>query len=498
MKVIPLWFLGNKRCASLATDDHIPRGICYARNCDGCRVGDVRYLNDGTRVLLIAVLMVDVPSQMPYTYAVVTGELTEEMIQTSQEPSPTCKPVEYSSVWLVTNTSVMTKARQRVHYGTKATNVPVHTAYQFDFCRQALSLLSNGVKDETNTFHIEYQNGREVGHHNRVPIHEKTKTGRKPSVLQSDVAKFYRPVSEVITKGVGRPTKATPSNKVAAGKSKTKNLSTRPPKRSKTLVDLSQAEEDESISILDNYNAYEDNNYNNDYSNIAYDAKLDNMHNSRKNNNNNYNNNSSSSSSSSSNNSTSELVGQMLSHNSQQSQQFMDLQRQTGEANRQVQSVESTRYDNLVHKTMDQTNNIVTRLIDRLPLGGPPSMQLPMYHPTLIDRLPLGGPPTMQLPMYHPTSTTASVSAASQSAMTVSKCVAKLAQIEQESEKVDQQISSLTERINDESTTPAALRLLQIQLESHQKESQTLCERYEKWTSRKDELNKLDDEDDSE
>jgi hypothetical protein len=147
---------------------------------------------------------------------------------------------------------------------------------------------------------------------------------------------------------------------------------------------------------------------------------------------------------------------------------------------------------------MDQTNNIVTRLIDRLPLGGPPSMQLPMYHPTLIDRLPLGGPPTMQLPMYHPTSTTASVSAASQSAMTVSKCVAKLAQIEQESEKVDQQISSLTERINDESTTPAALRLLQIQLESHQKESQTLCERYEKWTSRKDELNKLDDEDDSE
>ena len=79
--------------ASECNEDSKYRGICSDYNCDGVRIGDFRFLNDGTPVLIICVLAVEDASTTPFNYLVLVGEIKDEIAN--------------GNIFLVSNTSIM-------------------------------------------------------------------------------------------------------------------------------------------------------------------------------------------------------------------------------------------------------------------------------------------------------------------------------------------------------------------------------------------------------
>lgn len=131
-----------------ATTDLKRRGICFFANSDGLRVGDVRKLNDGTNVIILALLVVDKMERkremndVPFTFLALVGDLSEP---------------EALKCYIVCVPSIMTLATEMQHskhdddFISSQVYAVTESLYA-QFNKAGLSLLTNGEKSDDNMF----------------------------------------------------------------------------------------------------------------------------------------------------------------------------------------------------------------------------------------------------------------------------------------------------------------------------------------------------------
>jgi hypothetical protein len=154
LRVVPA--LGYTENGTFLHEGNSPAGICYQQGRDGLRVGDVRYLNDGTLVLVVALLVVDkftgdneskFAKLLPFSVLVVVGDLSDlsHVQGPFEEDKNTCFLVAHTSIMpLMTEANFDQLIASQLFTVTKELHAK--------FIPSALTLLTNGEKNDMNMF----------------------------------------------------------------------------------------------------------------------------------------------------------------------------------------------------------------------------------------------------------------------------------------------------------------------------------------------------------
>jgi hypothetical protein len=152
----------------------VPNGCCYKKGCEGFRVGDIRYLNDGTLVVILALLVVDknylkhkkLEKTFPFSFLAVVGDLSN---------------LNECTCFLVDQVSIMTLLREKDI--CSFTPLISSQVYRIDedlydkYMQSCCELLGDGEKNDFNTFSCpapeDHCTGARKAFHREAP---KTKT----------------------------------------------------------------------------------------------------------------------------------------------------------------------------------------------------------------------------------------------------------------------------------------------------------------------------------
>jgi hypothetical protein len=161
--------LTETKCFERKGDNLDPRGICGDPRSDGVRMGDQRYLNDGTKVLVLGVGLVDDSRASPFTFLVIVFDL---------DALKTCL-VPHSSIMKIVNEEKMP---------TQSSSLPDLSASEEALAIAAgVEYLRNETpKDNTSVFYCQNTETLWLGGNNRIPHSPHSKKGRKTLVDKGD------------------------------------------------------------------------------------------------------------------------------------------------------------------------------------------------------------------------------------------------------------------------------------------------------------------------
>jgi hypothetical protein len=167
------------KCFEHRGSESDPRGICGDTRSDGVRMGDKRYLNDGTEVYVLAVGLVSDSRTSPFTYmAFVWG-------------------VEEQKILFVPHNSVM-KVINEEKVPTPSSALKAMSDSEMDVAVGALvGFVDNGTeKTNESVFFCCSTETLWKGNNNRIPFGPGTKKGRKSLVRKGEAALTLRSSTE--------------------------------------------------------------------------------------------------------------------------------------------------------------------------------------------------------------------------------------------------------------------------------------------------------------
>jgi hypothetical protein len=122
-------------------------GICSKEDCDGVRVGDIRYMNDGCMVLILGLFVASEPN-LPFTFATLVADLSPKVIKAVNE----CPQSAEDSIYFIPHTSILSLKNEKLFSFTSSQIFKVSEATQANFITAALPFLGDGEKSKMNVF----------------------------------------------------------------------------------------------------------------------------------------------------------------------------------------------------------------------------------------------------------------------------------------------------------------------------------------------------------